>query len=306
MKQLALIGPTASGKTALSIQLAQKLNAIILSLDSLAIYKQIDIASAKPTPNERAGIPHYGIDLLPPDTDFDVMTYITLYHQACEAAKTAEKNLIIVGGTSFYLKILLEGISDLPTLTAETKARTNLALDSLPQSYKMLKKIDPLYMNKIQATDRYRIEKALNIYYQTGMPPTVYFEAHPPRPVISEPIPLYQITIDRAVLRERIALRTQKMLEMGLIDEVAYLEKQYGRSPNCMKSIGIKETLGFLDGHYNKEMLIEKIITNTARLAKRQVTFNRSQFAKTYDGSPETLYRGISNNRQYPQWALRE
>ncbi len=293
MKQLALIGPTASGKTALSIRLAQELDAVILSLDSLAIYQQIDIASAKPTLEERAGIPHYGIDLLLPDERFDVTTYIALYQQVVKQAKATGKNLIIVGGTSFYLKMLLEGISELPARSTATKEQTAKALRSLPQSYAMLSKIDPEYMRSIESADRYRIEKALDIYYETGLSPTAYFQAHPPKPAITQPLPLYQITMDRTVLRERIFLRTQMMLEEGLIDEVTLLEKQYGRSPNSMRSIGIKETLGFLDGQYNKVELIEKISINTARLAKRQATFNRSQFEETYDGSPEEIYQEI-------------
>jgi tRNA dimethylallyltransferase len=299
MKQLALIGPTASGKTALSIRLAQKLDAVILSLDSLAIYKQIDIASAKPTIEERAGIPHYGIDLLLPNEGFDVTTYMALYRQVVTQAKATGKNLIIVGGTSFYLKMLIEGISELPTFSAHTIKQTAQALKSLGQSHAMLAEIDPLYMKRIEPTDRYRIEKALNIYHQTGQTPTAYFKTHPPRPAISEPLPCYQITIDRAVLREKIFLRTGKMLAEGLIDEVAHLEKQYGRSPNSMKSIGIKETLDFLDGRHSRERLLEKISINTARLAKRQATFNRSQFDETYDGTPEEIYQKICVNYLY-------
>lgn len=289
LTQLALIGPTASGKTALSIELAHKMDAYILSLDSLAIYKQIDIVSAKPTLEERNGIVHFGIDYLYPDESFDVTTFIKLYTDVYEKAFKDQKSLIIVGGTSFYLKMLIDGISQLPSISDETKSLREQHLIDLSNTYRILYEKDPKYMQHIATNDRYRIEKALDIFLQTRMTPTEYFKTFPPTPVIRDHLPIYQIDIPREVLRGRIALRTQKMLQDGLIDEVCMLEKQYTRMPNCMKSIGIKETLEYLDGYHNKQMLVEKISTNTARLAKRQTTFNNSQFNNVTKGSVEEL-----------------
>jgi tRNA dimethylallyltransferase len=288
-KQLALIGPTASGKSALSIELAKKIDAYILSLDSLSIYKEIDVVSAKPTLKERAGIPHFGIDYLYPDEEFDVTIFIDLYRDVYKQAQQNKKSLVIVGGTSFYLKMLIDGISKLPYISKESRQKTNSAMIDLSKSYTMLKDIDPRYMDQIASNDRYRIEKALNIYYETGVTPTVYFDENPPLPVIHGSLPIYQIDIPREKLRERIALRTKIMLKDGLIDEICRLEKKYTRSPNCMKAIGIKETLGYLDGIYDKKLLEEKITTNTARLAKRQRTFNNSQFENVIKGSVEDL-----------------
>jgi tRNA dimethylallyltransferase len=133
-------------------------------------------------------------------------------------------------------------------------------------------------MQNIASTDSYRIEKMLNLYYQTGLTPTEYFRANPPQPTIIEPLPIYEIQVDKEILREKIKERTQKMIDMGLVEEVAYLEKSYTREPNCMKAIGIKEVLDYFDGVYSFEQMQEKIVINTARLAKRQRTFNRSQF----------------------------
>ena len=287
--QLALIGSTASGKTALSIKLAQKMNAYILSLDSLAIYKEIDIVSAKPTVEERQGITHFGIDVIYPNQNFDVNTYISLYHKIRQQCKKEGKNLIIVGGTSFYLKMLIEGISVLPQISNSTKEETSTRLKSLKETHQWLNKLDHAYMAHIASTDSYRIEKALTIYLETGLSPTEYFNTHPPQPTIKDPLPIYQIIWEREILRERIALRTQLMLDDGLIDEVCMLEKKYSRTPNSMKSIGIKETLAYLDGYYDKNMLAQKITTNTARLAKRQNTFNNSQFDNVVKGSVESL-----------------
>ncbi|EIF50650.1 tRNA (adenosine(37)-N6)-dimethylallyltransferase MiaA [Sulfurovum sp. AR] len=288
-KQLALIGPTASGKTALSIKIAQQMNAYILSLDSLSIYKDIDIVSAKPTLSEREGIVHFGIDHLYPNENFDVTTFIRLYHEVHRRCLEGRKNLVIVGGTSFYLKMLIEGISELPNISNETDAKTKIYLQDLQKSYMWLHGLDTQYMSKIEPNDPYRIEKALNIYLETGLTPTQYFKQFPPQPTVTEPLPIYQIEIEREKLRERIALRTKIMINDGLIDEICTLEKKYTRSPNCMKSIGIKETLAYLDGIYDKKMLSEKITTNTARLAKRQTTFNNSQFDNVIKGDVKML-----------------
>jgi len=288
-QQLALIGSTASGKTALSIKVAKEMNAHILSLDSLAIYKEIDIVSAKPSVEEREGITHYGIDVIYPNEDFDVTTFIRLYREVYKICLDEGKNLVIVGGTSFYLKMLIDGISELPIISEETKQKTQKHLLEVEKAYSMLYALDSDYMSHIESKDTYRIEKALHIYIETSLTPTGYFKQHPPIPTITEPLPVYQIVWDRTALRKRIALRTKIMVSEGLIDEICMLEHKYGRSPNCMKSIGIKETLAYLDGMYNKEMLIEKITTNTARLAKRQTTFNNSQFENVIKGSVEEL-----------------
>ncbi|OQX49788.1 MAG: tRNA (adenosine(37)-N6)-dimethylallyltransferase MiaA [Epsilonproteobacteria bacterium 4484_20] len=285
IRQLALIGPTASGKTALSIKTAQALDAYILSIDSLSIYKEIDIVSAKPTVEEREGIVHFGLDTIYPNEDFDVTTFIDLYNEVYEKASSEGKNLIIVGGTSFYLKMLMDGISELPKISDTTKKRTADALKDLSRTYTWLSGIDPDYMKRIASNDPYRIEKVLDIYFETGLTATEYFLQFPPRPTIKSDLPVYQIEIDRQLLRERIALRTELMLKEGLIDEICYLEKKYTRAPNCMKAIGIKETLAYLDGIYDRETLQEKITTNTARLAKRQTTFNNSQFENVIKGS---------------------
>jgi tRNA dimethylallyltransferase len=288
-QQLALIGPTASGKTALSIKVAQHMNAYILSLDSLSIYKEIDIVSAKPTLEERKDIQHFGIDTIMPNEEFDVSTFIKLYHDVHKRCLDEKKNLVIVGGTSFYLKMLIDGISELPTISEHTQHKTQQHLLDIEKAYKMLYALDSVYMAQIESKDSYRIEKALNIYLETSLTPTEYFKQHPPLATITEALPIYQIVWERDLLRKRIGLRTNIMLCDGLIDEICMLEKKYGRKPNCMKSIGIKETLAYLDGIYDKNMLIEKITTNTARLAKRQTTFNNSQFKNVIKGSVEEL-----------------
>ncbi len=288
MKQLALIGSTASGKSDLALSLAQDNNAIILSIDSLSIYKEIDIASAKPSHDELQSAEHFGINRLSPNETATVFTFIDEYRHAYSHALAEEKNLIIVGGSSFYLKSMIDGLSYVPEITDETKLMASELMRDLEEAHRFLSDIDPLTMTKITPNDSYRIEKMVHLYLQTSTPPSQWFKAHPPKPIIAH-CPILNINMDRSILRERIALRTQKMVDSGLIDEVAQLERLYGRAPNSMKAIGIIETLEFLDGRIDKKTLIEEITTHTAQLAKRQQTFNTNQFQLTANGSVSTL-----------------
>ena len=295
--QLALIGPTASGKTALAIELAKKNNANILSLDSLSIYKEINIASAKPSLEERDSIHHFGIDVLFPDEPFDVTTFIELYKSAKRDSIKEKKNLIIVGGTSFYLHSLLSGISEVPKISREAKEKSHTLLHDLTNAHTFLSKLDPLQMQSIAKNDKYRLEKMLNLYFETNTTPTEYFKLNPPKKVIIEDLPIYEIEVNRDILRERIKNRTLKMINDGLIDEVFYLEKNYTRRPNSMKAIGIKEVLKYLDGYYTKIEMQEKIITHTAQLAKRQRTFNSSKFQKKISLPLEELRSILLENK---------
>jgi len=280
----AIIGPTASGKSDLAIKLAKKLGYEILSLDSLSIYKEVDIASAKPSKEELKEIKHYGINEIYPNEKFDVMKFIEIYR------KIPHRNIIIVGGSGFYLKAMMEGISKMPEITEDVKKKAKRG------SYELLKKIDPLYASKISQNDTYRIQKGLEIYYATSMTPTQWFKNNPPTPVI-EKIPVFEIDVARDILRKRIEKRTQKMFDMGLIDEVAYLESKYkDRRLPALKAIGVKEVLDYFNGKYDKKSLKEKIITNTARLAKRQQIFNKSQFPHKISAPLEKMEKLILNS----------
>ena len=292
-KELALIAPTASGKTAVSINLAHKLNAVILSLDSLAVYKYIDIASAKPSLEERDGIIHFGVDNVLPNQQFDVIEFIDEYKRAKEYAIQHDKNLIIVGGTGFYLKALVDGLSVTPKISIDTVNKVQQKLLNLDDAYQELNKVDSNYMKNISKNDKYRIEKALSIYTQTGMSPTDFFNFNQPKPIIINNINIYEIKTEVDVLRKRIEKRTIQMINNGIIDEVIYLEKEFTREPSCMGSIGIYETLDYLDGKINKDQLKEQIFIHTSQLAKRQRTFNKSQFKNIYAYSLENIEKKI-------------
>jgi len=283
MEQIAIIGPTACGKTALALELALEKNAYILSLDSLSIYKQVDIASAKPSKKEQKSVKHFGINELFINEEFDVSKFACFYKNAKKEAKFGGKNLILVGGSSFYLKMLCDGISKKPKLKQAEKLWVEEKLrneNERNKAYDFLYKLDEKYMKKIKKNDAYRIKKCLEIYAQNKMPPSDFFGQNLQIPIIEnlENLKIFEITCAKEILIPRIEKRTKQMLEAGLIDEVIFLENIYSRSPKPMGAIGIVETLAYLDNLIDKKTLEEKIITNTLGLAKRQKTFNASQF----------------------------
>ena len=277
-KEIAIIGTTASGKTSLAIDIAQQTNSIILSLDSLAIFKDIDIASAKPTLEQRANIIHFGINEVFPNEKFDVLDFINLYKKAKQYAIENSKNLIIAGGTGFYLKALVDGISYLPAISSKVTLLVKQQLQDLEKAYNFIYTLDPTYMKNIASNDKYRIEKALNLYHSTNQIPSLYFKNNP-KEILTPNLPIFEIIWDKDKLKSRIKQRTNIMINSGIINEVIYLEKKYTRLPSCMATIGIKETLEYLDCKISKIQLEEKISSNTIRLAKSQRTFNNSQFS---------------------------
>ncbi|MDO8453895.1 MAG: tRNA (adenosine(37)-N6)-dimethylallyltransferase MiaA [Sulfurimonas sp.] len=292
IKQLAIIGATASGKSDLAIKIAQKMNAYILSIDSLSIYKEINIVSAKPSHEELSSVKHFGIDVLYTNEHFSVDIFINLYKEVRFTCQRKGKNLIIVGGTSFYLKSLMQGLSELPVITKEVSLHVQTKLANLESAYHFLSLLDPHYMQNIAPNDSYRIEKMLLIYEASKLTPSEWFEANPPKPII-ENLAIYNIEVERDILRERISKRTNKMLQNGLIDEVCMLEQKYTRLPHAMGSIGIVEVLEFLDGKVTKEEMLENISMHTAQLAKRQQTFNRTQFENVTSAPLEALEKII-------------
>lgn len=295
MKTIAILGPTASGKTALSIDLALKYHCNILSLDSLSIYKEIDIASAKPTLEERMGVKHFGIDEIMPYEHFDVTMFFNLFHEAKKASIHEDKNLIIVGGTGFYLKAMIEGLSIKPDISLHVKEEIATFMSNLETTYALIKQKDLSYADKIAATDRYRIEKWLEIFLSTHQIPSDFLLTHKNKPILDD-FELFEIETDKELLRKKIEKRTKIMLNLGLIDEVFDLEKRYTRAPNCMKSIGIKEVLDYFDGKFKLPILEEKITTNTVHLAKRQRTFNASQFPTHPKQELSELKKTIENS----------
>ena len=293
MKQIAIIGPTASGKTSLAIEIAQKYDCYILSLDSLSIYKEVDIVSAKPTIEERAGIPHFGIDEIYINEEFSVVKFFDIYKKAKDACEKDNKNLIIVGGSSFYLKSMLTGLTENLSISKEIKQLAKEKTKDLSEAYSFIKKNDEAFAKRISKADRYRIEKWYEIFLSKREIATKFYLNNDQKPLLKD-LKVYNIEIDKDKLREKINLRTEIMLRQGLIDEIYFLEKKYGRNHIAMGAIGIKETLLFLDGRIDKSELKAQISVHTAQLAKRQITFNKTQFFQQITDIKENLKKLIS------------
>lgn len=310
-KTLAILGGSGAGKTALSLELASNYDCAILSLDSLSIYEEINIASAKPSLEERKGIPHFGIDVLRPNESQNVQNFIQEYHRAQTFCQAHNKHLLIVGGTSFYLKTLLCGLSPSPKLSSSEKLEIDTAIHHLGDSkarYAYLSKVDSPYASRINPQDSYRITRALEIYFSTQTAPSVYFANNPPKPILKS-CEIFEIHFARELLRARIQERTQEMLNKGLLNEVQTLIARYGTQHQWTKSIGIKETLEYLNHQkarnpsstkpqshiFSLESLKDSISLHTAQLAKRQSTFNKTQFPPHFCGTANEIYSQISS-----------
>ena len=267
--EFALIGTTASGKSDLALKIAKEFNGVILSLDSLSVYKEINIASAKPTALELESVKHFGINLIFPNEYFSVGEFIKEYEKAKSYAQNLQIPLIITGGSGFYLKAMMSGLAP--------KIRDIKCDLNLEQIYELILKIDPEFGSKFSKNDKFRLEKWYSIYKTTGEIPSKFLRENTAEPIISN-LQIFEILWDREVLRDRIKIRTSKMLENGLIDEAKYLFDKYGFETKSLNSIGLKECGEFLRGELGKNELYEQICTHTAQLAKRQRTFNKSQF----------------------------
>ena len=279
-KEFAIIGTTASGKSDLAFELAKKLNGVILSLDSLALYKEIDIASAKPNKEQLEAIKHFGVNEIYPDEEFSVGAFFEIYKNAKNFARLQDCPLIITGGSGFYLKSMLSGLApDVP------KCELNLSNEEI---YELAVKIDPEFASKFSQNDSYRLEKWYQIYKFSSQIPSIWLRENTKESIIKE-LAIFEILWDKDELRERIKKRTKGMLEAGLIDEANFLFNKYKSEPKPLKSIGLKECKQFLDKEISQNELEELIATHTAQLAKRQRTFNRSQFEKKFVGDLDQI-----------------
>ncbi|WP_187850168.1 tRNA (adenosine(37)-N6)-dimethylallyltransferase MiaA [Helicobacter pylori] len=287
---MALLGPSGSGKSALSIELAQELDAEIFSLDSLSIYKDINIASAKPSLKERKDIKHYALDHLNIDEKNNAQLFKTLLEDAMRVS--SKEVLLIVGGSSFYLKSILEGLSDTPKISGEEVVKIEREISTLTDPYAFLKSIDPNMAFKLHPNDTYRIHKALEIFYATHTPPSEYFKANPKKP-FEHAISLFALSMEKNALHNNIKQRTKNMLHLGLIEEIKALYAKYPKDSQPFKAIGVKESVLFLEKQLTLKELEETIISNTMKLAKRQNTFNKTQFNNLYAGSVKEVRHAI-------------
>ncbi len=275
-KVIVIVGPTASGKTALSIELAKKINGEIVSCDSMQIYKDMNIGSAKPTTEEMQGIKHYLIDEVEPTQRFSVAEYKKRAEQAIEEIIKKGKTPIIVGGTGLYANSLIYGI-EFDQIKFDEKYRNKLMQEAeteegLQKLYEQAKKIDPKAMEKISFNDKKRIIRVLEIFHSTGKTKTQQ-EIESRKKELKYNYKVFAINIERQKLYERINKRVDIMIAQGLIDEVKHILKKYKEFPTAMQAIGYKEVVEYLNGSITKDEAIEKIKQESRRYAKRQITW---------------------------------
>jgi len=270
-------GPTASGKTALSIELAKKINGEIISADSMQIYKDMTIGTAKPTKEEMKGIKHYLVDCVSPEKRYSVADFKRDATEAIEEILSKNKVPIVVGGTGLYIDSLIYGI-DYNEINVDLEYRANLEkmIDEkgLSYVYDLAQKIDPVAMEKISCNDKKRICRVLEIYNSTGKNKTE-MEAESRKNGIKYDFRVFAIDMERLRLYERINKRVDLMIEAGLIEEVQNLISKYPDMPTAMQGLGYKEVVDYFDGKYSKEDMIEKIKQESRRYAKRQLTWFR-------------------------------
>lgn len=291
-KVIVICGPTASGKTSLSIELAKKINGEIVSADSMQIYDEMKIGTAKPDEEEMQGIKHYLIGNVAPTKRYSVSEYKTDAIQAIEEIIQKRKIPIIVGGTGLYVNSLIYGI-DYPEIETDLKYRAELEKTAeekgLGYLYNKALEIDKEAMKNISPNDQKRILRVLEIYKETGKTKT-QLESESRKNGIPYDYKVFALNMPREILYDRINRRVDIMIEKGLIEEVKKLYKKYGEKlTTSMQGIGYKEVVEYLNGNCTKEEMIEKIKKETRHYAKRQLTwFRKNKETIWLDGEKST------------------
>ena len=294
-KVIVICGPTASGKTALSIEFAKKINGEIVSCDSMQIYKDMDIGTAKPTIEEMQGIKHYMLDFVSPDERYSVADYKKQAKQAIREIIEKGKVPIVVGGTGLYVDSLIYEI-EYQDIEFDEKYRKQLEERSKKEGLEVLyneaKKIDPEAITKISPNDKKRILRILEIYNATGKNKTEQ-EKESRKNEVEFDYKVYAISWDREKLYDRINQRVDIMIDQGLIEEVQKIYSKYNKFPTAMQGLGYKEVLEYLEGKCNKQEMIDKIKQETRRYAKRQLTWFRKNKQTIWLDGQEKIQNNI-------------
>ena len=277
-KVIVICGPTASGKTALSIELAKRINGEVVSADSMQIYDEMSIGTAKPDEEEMQGIKHYLIGNFSPTTRYRVSDYKSDAMNAIEEIINKNKMPIVVGGTGLYVNSLIYGI-DYPEVKTDLEYREEVEKiakkEGLKHLYEKAMQIDPEAAKNISENDKKRIIRILEIYKETGKTKT-QLEIESRKNGVPYDYRVFAINMPREILYDRINRRVDIMIERGLIDEVKQLYEKYGEElRTAVQGIGYKEVIDYLNGVYSKEEMVEKIKMETRRYAKRQLTWFR-------------------------------
>ena len=267
-----LTGPTSSGKSPLALAVAQRLNAEIISMDSMAIYSGMDIGTAKPTVEQRLTIPHHQLDIVQPTEMFSAATYITSTHKIAEEIRSRGRNILVCGGTPLYLKSLLRGffVGPEPDWAFREAIQEDIARLGNSVLRERLMQVDPLLAHKLHPNDSRRMIRALEVARVTGRPLSHWQEQFE-CPARVEDCPCLVLKLDRPWLHQLINERVQRMVDLGLESEVVGLQSKYGRlSRTASQAVGYKEMLARLENGIGLNETIELIRAHTRQFARRQ------------------------------------
>lgn len=274
-KILVVVGPTASGKSELALRLASELGAEIVNADSMQVYRGMDIGTAKPTPEQRTGVPHHLIDVAAPDRLFSAADFAEAADEAIRAITARGRRVIVVGGTGLYIRALLKGLVDSPSGAGEVRKalQEEAARVGNEAMLEQLRQVDPELAARMHPNNLVRIIRALEVHRLTGIPLSRHQQEHAFSARRYDSLQI-GISIDRTELYARIEARVDRMLAEGLADEVRGLVAQgYGRHLKAMRAIGYKETAAYLAGECSLEEALELMKRDTRRYAKRQLTW---------------------------------
>lgn len=280
LKAFAVLGPTAGGKTALALGIAQKLPVEIISLDSALVYREMNIGTAKPTPDELAAVPHHLINIISPLQTYSAAEFAADCIRLTEEILAKGKIPLIVGGTMMYFHALTEGLNDLPSANADIRALLHQEKSQygLQHLYARLQEVDPASAGRLKPNDSQRIERALEVYMLTGKPLSSHFAE---QKTTESPLDLKTIALipeDRSLLHKQISERFGQMLKNGFLEEVEQLRQHYPElhaDMPSMRCVGYRQAWDFLEGACDYAEFVEKGTAATRQLAKRQLTWLR-------------------------------
>jgi tRNA dimethylallyltransferase len=293
---VAVLGPTASGKTALSLTLAERFNGEIVNCDSVAMYREFDLGTAKPTASERARAPHHLLDCVAPTSPVTAGEYARQARQALDEIKARSRLPILVGGTGLYLRALLEGLFPGPQRSEELRERLR-ELDNRRGSnylHRILRRLDPAAAEKIHANDTPKLIRAIEVCLASRQKMTELWQQR--EPLRGFHIVRLGLDPDRQALYDRINRRAQQMFEAGLVEETQRLLEKYGDAAGPLSSLGYKQAVQFLRGELTREQALQAAQQAHRNYAKRQMTWFRRE--------PEVHWlRGFGDDKQVQETA---
>lgn len=297
-RAFAILGPTASGKTALALQLAQHIPCEIISLDSALVYRDMDIGTAKPSANELAQVPHHLINIISPLEHYSAADFVQDCVRLVAEIQARNRVALIVGGTMMYFHALTQGLNHLPEANAQIRAQLQQSklTHGLDYLYQKLKNIDPVTAARLEANDAQRIERALEVFELTGKPLSQHFQAANQTAALNIHT-LALIPAQRAMLHAAINRRFEQMLAHGFVNEVRALQDKYpalNRDLPSMRCVGYRQAWEYLAGEIDEQQLLEQGQAATRQLAKRQLTWLRKLPANTVldpYANPETVFQ---------------